>query len=86
MRRSVDKYCPGHIIPSCQIELVWVNKEEYPKRLSYKLHITGVKPHDTYIRVSRNPSLQGQVVKPILVHKVHLSQLAYASLRWQART
>ena len=56
----MDNYQPGHTIPSCQVELVWEKAEEIPKRLSHKLHISGVKPSGTYIRVSRNPILTGQ--------------------------
>ena len=54
LRTSVDNYEPGHTIPSCQVELVWVKEEEHPKRLSHMLHVSGVKPPDTYIRISRN--------------------------------
>lgn len=60
LRVSVDNYQPGHSIPACQVQLVWLKVEELPKELSYMIHITGVIPHDTHIRVTRSAVAQGQ--------------------------
>ena len=37
-----------------------MKEEEHPKRLSNMLHVSGVGPPDTYIRISRNPINPGQ--------------------------
>ena len=60
LRVSVDNYQPGHSIPACQVQLVWLKVEKLPKELSYMIHVTGVIPHDTHIRVTRNAVVQGQ--------------------------
>ena len=57
----MDNYQPGHTIPSCQVEVDWVKRKEHPTKLSHMLHISGVRPPDTYIRIIRNPILPGQV-------------------------
>ena len=60
LRESVDNYKPGHLIPACQVKLVWSKVEEPPKELSYMIHVTGVIPNDTHIRVTRDAVFHGQ--------------------------
>ena len=60
LRRSVDNYKPGRTIHSCQVELVWKKPAE---RLSYMLHICGLRRAETYIAITRDPSLPGQDIK-----------------------
>ena len=57
LRRSVDSYKPGRTIHSCQVELVWKMPAE---RLCYMLHIRGLRPAETSITITRDPSLPGQ--------------------------
>ena len=58
VRQRVDSYKPGRTIHSCQIELVW---KEPAERLSYMLRICGLRPAETYIKITRNPSLPGEL-------------------------
>ena len=67
LRKTVDSYQPGHTIPSCQVQLVWVKDQEYPKMLSHKLHIAGVRPPDTYIRIFRYPIPPGERVYTLFI-------------------
>jgi len=53
---------PYHPLRSCQVELVWVREEERLKKLSHLLHVSGVRPTDTYIRISRNPYIQVSLI------------------------
>ena len=64
----MDDYKPGHTIPACQVQLVWSKVDEHPKELSYMIHVTGVIPSNTCIRVTRNPALQGQGMNVHLQH------------------
>ena len=57
LRRSVDNYKPGRTIDSCQVELVWRIPAE---RLSYELNIRRLRPAETSITVTRDPSFPGQ--------------------------
>ena len=56
LRKDVDNYKPGHIIPSVQVELDWTEKAE---KLSHTLRLVGVRPQKASIRVTRYPSLPG---------------------------
>ena len=59
LRHSVDNYKPGMIIPSCEIELEWKGGNE-PMKLNYKVLLRGVYPVDTFIRIIRHNTPQGQ--------------------------
>lgn len=60
LRERIDDYQPGKSIPSCQVELDWTKDDGPPKKLDYALHLRGVNPPETYIRIIRNPKLLGQ--------------------------
>ena len=99
LRKSVDNYQPGRTIPSCQIELVWVKKEKYPEQLSHMLHVSGVRPPDTYISgvytvghcvlipIPCRVQLQRHCLNTFLVHSP-LSMCehcaAYSQVHWMA--
>lgn len=81
-RESVDNYKPGHPIPACQVQLVWLKIDELPKELSYMIHVTGVIPQDTHIRVTRNPIVYGQKITRTM-HIMQYRSMFAVQAQWQ---
>ena len=42
------------MIPAFELQLVWDGEQRISKRLSHVVHILGVKPKGTFIRIARN--------------------------------
>ena len=58
LKESVDKYKPGRLILSCQLELYWTKREQPPGRLKHRVKLTGVRRH-TSITITRDPAHPG---------------------------
>ena len=42
------------MIPAFELQLVWDGEQRVSKRLSHILHLFGVEPEGTFIRIARN--------------------------------